>query len=98
MLDEYGSKSCKSFHALKSAVELGCVDVVSYLLNTYSYPLNIEYTIKDVGKDICTLLTEPIYKVQITKLLLDHGADPAKQMCAANRVNPIKHGIFFCTL
>ena len=89
LLDEYGSKSCKSFYALKRAVQFGSVDVVSYLLNTYSYPLNIEYIIKNSRKSIFTLLTEPSYEssAQVSKLLLDHGADPAKQMCAATRVN-----------
>ena len=49
LLDEYGSKSCKSFYTLRRAVQLGCVDVAAYLLNKYTYPLNIEYTIKDSG-------------------------------------------------
>ena len=42
-----------------------------------------------------TLLTEPRLKprckstAQTTKLLLDHGADPAKQMCATTSVNAV---------
>ena len=89
LLDEYGSKSCKSFHALRRAVQIGSVDVVSYLLNKYSYSLNIEYIIKNSRKGVYTLLTEPSNEssAQVSKLLLDHGADPAKQMCAATRVN-----------
>ena len=96
LLDEYGSKSCKTFTALRSAVKLGCVDVASYLLNKYTYPLNIEYTIKDSGKGIFTLLTEPVYEFssQMTKLLLDHGADPAKQMCGTRSVNAIMTAIY----
>ena len=95
LLDEYGSKSCKSFYALRRAVKRGSVDMVSYLLNKYSYPLNTEYTITHSGKGIYTLLTEPVYKssAQITKLLLDHGADPAKQMCGATSSNAIMTAI-----
>ena len=46
LLDERGSQSCKSFFALRRAVIWGSVDVVSYLLNKYTYDLNIEYIIK----------------------------------------------------
>ena len=98
LLDEYGSKSFKSFTALRHAVQFGCVDVVSYLLNKYSYPLNIEYIIKDSGEgtNIFTLLTEPSYECpsQIKKILLDHGADPAKQMCGATSVNAFMTAIY----
>ena len=102
LLDEYGSKSCKSFYALRRAVKKGSVDVVSYLLNTYTYPLNIEYIIKysRSSSRTLTLLTEPIFKIwaQITKLLLDHGADPAKQMCATRSVNAIMTAIYYTNL
>ena len=97
LLDEYGSKSCKSFYALRRAVQFGSVDVVSYLLNKYSYDINIEYTITDCGKNIFILLTEPAFyksSAQITKLLLDHGADPAKQMCGTRSVNAIMTAIY----
>ena len=91
LLDEYGSKSCKSFIALRSAILFESVDVVSYLLSKYTYPLNIEYTIKDSGKSVFTLLTEFFvwFPARIAKLLLDHGADPAKQICAATSRNAI---------
>ena len=102
LLDEYGSKSCKSFHTLMRAVQRGRVAVVSYLLNKYSYPLNMEYIIKDSGKGVCTLLTKPVFmfrvcesSAQITKLLLDHGVDPAKQMCAAISGNAIVTAICY---
>ena len=101
LLDEYGSKSCKSFYALRHGVEWGSVDVVSYLLNTYSYNINIEYTITVFGKNIFTLLTEPTFhkfKAQITKLLLDYGADPAKQMCAATSRNAIMTAVYYKNL
>ena len=95
LLDEYGSESCQTFYALRRAVQFGCVDVVSYLLNKYSYDINMEYIIKDSGKSIFTLLTEPVFMfpVPVTKLLLDHGADPAKQMCGATSVNAIMTAI-----
>ena len=95
LLDEYGSQSCKSFIALRCAVKCGSVDVGSYLLNKYRYPLNMEYIIKDSGKRIFTLLSEHIFDrpSQITKLLLDHGADPAKIMCSATSVNAIMAAI-----
>ena len=97
LLNEYGSKSCKSFDALILAVRHGSVDVVSYLLNKYPKPLNIEYNIKGFCKGMLTLLTQPSYKfrVQTRKLLLDHGADPAKQMCAATSVNAIMTAIHY---
>ena len=97
LLDEYGSKSCKSFHALRRAVRNGSVDLTSYLLTKYSYNVNVEYIIKDSGTGIFTLLTEPSSGswAQITKLLLDHGADPAKQMCAVTNRNAIITAIYY---
>ena len=84
VLDEYGWQSWKSFDALRRAVTYGSVDVMSYLLNKYSYPLNMEYIhIESNGLALLnTLLTEPtsMRSVDITKVLLDHGADPTKQM------------------
>ena len=96
LLDEYGSQSCKSFTALRRAVVHGRGGVVCYLLNKYIYPLNIEYIFKDSSTSVFTLLTEPVYKssAQITKSLLDHGADPAKQMCGATRRNAIMTAIY----
>ena len=96
MLDEYGSQTCKSFNALRNAVIGGCVDVVSYLLNKYTYPLNIEYIPcpHPSRMEGFTLLTElnlgwvkRSNVIQITKLLLDHGADPAKPMCVNGSAN-----------
>ena len=94
LLEEYGSQSCKSFNALRRAVI--CVDVTRYLLNNYKYPLNIEYTKEsDPSGSMYTLLTESRRKpscestAKITKLLLDHGADPVKQMCSATSVNAV---------
>ena len=95
--DKYGIQSCKSFTALRHAVQSGSVDVVSYLLNKYTYPLNIEYIVKNYEKLAMTLLTVPSLRrnrPQIVKLLLDHGADPAKQMCSPRSVNAIMTAIY----
>ena len=83
LLDEHGSQSCKTFTALRHAVVCGSVEVVSYLLNKYTYPLNKEYIIADSGVRIITLLTDSQCTSHIIKLLLDHGADPAKTTCAS---------------
>ena len=95
LLDEYKSKSYKSFCALRHAVKYGNVDVVSYLLNKYTYPINMEYILKDFSESIFTLLTDPFLEctAQITKLLLDHGADPAKPICGSRSVNAITRAI-----
>ena len=96
LLDEYGSKCCKLFSALRCAVTLGSVDVISFLLSKYMYPLNIEYIIiKDSSESIFTLLSEPssMRTAQITKLLLDHGADPDKPMCASTSANAMMTAI-----
>ena len=102
LLEERGSQSCKYFNALRYAVIFNSVDVALYLLNNYTYRLNIEYKIIkfDQSRSIHTLLTEPKYSymgtrnpayftAQITQLLLDHGADPAKPMCSATSVNAL---------
>ena len=97
LLEERGSQSCKSFHSLRRAVIWGRVEVTSYLLNKYKHPLNIEYIIKDSveSRGPYTLLTESgqWLRPQITKLLLDHGADPAKPMCAATSANAMMTAI-----
>ena len=96
LLDEHGIQSCSSFYALRHAVILGSVNVVSYLLNKYRYPLNIEYIIKDSdeSRGPYTLLTvRGQWLPQITKLLLDHGADPAKPICSATSSNAIMTAI-----
>ena len=95
LLDNYKNENCKSFYALRHAVVFGDVDVISYLLNKYTYPINAEYTLKNSGESIFTLLTDPFFwcTAQITKLLLDHGADPAKPTCEAGSVNAIMRSI-----
>ena len=90
LLDERGLLSCKSFNTLRRAVINGSQDVASYLLSNYTYPLNIEYTKEsEQNRYVYSLLTElgGVRYAQITKLLLDHGADPAKQLCAPKSAN-----------
>ena len=105
LLDEHGGKSCRSFNALRYAVKYDRLDVVSYLLNKYTYPLNMEYFTygktyrnQSRSKQGRTLLTElnlglhcltKSSELKIIKLLLDHGADPAKSMCAARSANAV---------
>ena len=101
LLDERGSQICKSFTALRSAVIWGSVDVASYLLNNYTYHPNIEYIILDSVQSTgpYTLLTEPrlrhVFTAKITKLLLDHGADPAKPICSVTSRNAIMTAICY---
>ena len=85
LLKKYESGSYKLFCALRCALRYSNLDVISYLLNKYTYPLNAEYFIKYFGKSLCTLLTDPqiFYTTQMTKLLLDNGADPTKPMSEA---------------
>ena len=97
LFEDYGSKTCELFTALRCAVITNSIDVASYLLNKYKYPLNVEY-IKELDQSepiYYTLLTEPRYKFssQMINLLLDHGADPAKQMCSPTSVNAIMTAI-----
>ena len=94
-LDEYGSQTCKSFTALRCAVTCGNEDVVSYLLNKYTYPVNIEYILHGYLLRTYTLLAEPFTKCtsNITRMLLDHGADPAKPMCSASSTNGLMRAI-----
>ena len=109
LLDDYGSQTCKSFNALKCAVILRKVEVVSYLLNKYTYPLNMEfigcvktYSNPSGSKRGYTLLTAlklsrdtQSESLRIIKLLLDHGADPAKVMCTARSANASSKAISY---
>ena len=97
LLEDYGSKGCDLFTALRFAVIYNSVEVASYLLNKYKYPLNVEYMEElDQSEPLYyTLLTEPKdrFSSQMIKLLLDNGADPAKQMCSETSVNAIMTAI-----
>ena len=83
--------------ALIYAAISNSMDVASYLLNKYTYPLNIEYRGSRRNSLIFTILTEPrsVLSSRITKLLIDHGADPAKPMCSKTSVNAIMTAIAF---
>ena len=105
LLDERGSQTCKSFSTLRHAVRYRIVDVISYLLSKYTYPLNIEYNTNPTeSKQRYTLLTElncntiSEFAFQIIYLLLDHGADPANAMCTARSGNAILNAIFYRNL
>ena len=88
MLEKHGTQSFNSFNVIMNAV-MYSPNMIEYLLNKYTYPLNIEYTTNDEKLGIfyhsCyrTLLMEACYldKADVTKMLLDHGADPNKRMC-----------------
>ena len=100
LFEDYGNLSCEFFTALNNAVITTSIDVASYLLNKYKYPLNIEYTCLNRKEVISTLLTEPrrFFSSQMIKLLLEHGADPAKQMCSPTSVNAIMTAIDYGNL
>ena len=94
LLKDYGSTICELFTALRCAVINNSVDVASYLLKKYIYNLNFEYSqnvFRYQSRYIYTLLTEPrfVFTSKITKLLLDHGADPAQPMTTKTSVNAI---------
>ena len=105
LFEEYGIQSYRSFNALRCAVRHGKAGVVSYLLNKYTYPLNIECTKyshpSEVDEERYTILTDPYLAMlsswlpvfHITNLLLDHGADPDKQMCGPRSINALMTAI-----
>ena len=97
LLEEYGSEGSKSFMALIYAAISNSIDVASYLINKYTYPLNIEYRGSRRNSYIRTILTEPrsVLSSRITKLLIDHGADPSKPMYSKTSVNAIMTAIAF---
>ena len=65
-------------------MRFSCLDSVEYLLGKNTYSLNKEYETSYSGTGTCLILLNDYYynnKVKITKLLLDHGADPNKKIC-----------------
>ena len=100
LLDENGCQCYKSFTALRCAVKWGSEDVVSYLLGKYTYSLNIEYITENSDDRKFTLQTEPSFGLTawIAKLLLDHGADPAKPICSGTNANAIMTAIHRASL
>ena len=83
LLEEYGNQNFKSMNALMFAVINGSFEVVEYLLGKYNYPLNCEYAKKfccgyrNILIEACRYSSDAVINV-----LLDHGADPSKSVCA----------------
>ena len=101
LLERHGSTSCELFTALRRALIYNSEDVTSYLLNKYKYYLNMDYIREsEQSGSMYTLLTEPKYEfsTEITKLLLDHGADPDKQICSTTSANAIMIAIHYRSL
>ena len=100
LLDEYGSSSLKCFEALRNAVRSASLGSVEYLLSKYTYSINVDYLpsfLAPGARSTCrTLLTETCNqnKVKITKLLLDHGADPNKKICNGKGYNALTFAIW----
>ena len=85
LLEKHGAQGFQSFNVFREA--MCSPEVAEYLLNNYTYPLNIVYNIKGAGI-ICpynyrTILMEACHanRFNVTKMLLDHGADPNKKIC-----------------
>ena len=87
LLEKYEQKTFQSIGVLKMAVRKNNLIMVNYLLNRYTYPLNMEYRDTDtfiIGRAWnCrqTILTEACRqkRLEMATLLTDHGADPAKK-------------------
>ena len=83
LLDKYEQQTFQSLRALKYAVRKNSIKMVKYLLNKYTYPLNMEYTHTIQGTWNCrqTIITEACnpHQLKMVTLLMEHGADPAKK-------------------
>ena len=80
LLDEHGSQCCTSVAALRCAVKYRHTGVVSYLLNTHTYCLNVEE-----GTYVENFLTHPFF--YCTDLLCYEEVSPATHLCAATSVD-----------
>ena len=81
LLEEYGCQNFKSIDALRYAMAHNSVEVVNYLLEKYTYHLNVEYTTgrsshQNLLYEVCGYVTD-----NMVHLLLDHGADPNVNIC-----------------
>ena len=97
LLAEHGSLLYSSIHALVLAIRCSSVNMVEYLLKTYTYNLNIEYVrTKSFRRVYGNVLTEKSRhdRIPITKLLLAHGADPNKKICGKYRSSDLIDAIF----
>ena len=101
LLEKHGEQGFNFFNVIRKAV---CSpDVTEYLLNKYTYPLNIEYTIKgdSIGPfNRWTILIEACHtnSVDVAKMLLDHGADPNKWIFEGNYFSAINIAIHKCSV
>ena len=90
LMDEYGCQLYKAVEILNFAISVGSVEIVEYFLCKYKYPLNYEYiNIKKMfllkhSSIHQTLLINAFTQnsVKVITLLLKHGADPSKIVCA----------------
>ena len=101
LLEKHGAQSFNSLNVFIYATNIP--DVIEYLLNKYTYPLNIEYTVKGARCGCfcyCTLLVNACYSnnVDVVKVLLDHGADPNKKMCEKKCFSVINIAIRQCNV
>ena len=81
LLEEYGCQNFKYIDALRYAMTHNSIEVVQYLLEKYTYPLNVEYT---TGRSSHHNLLDEVcgyVKDNMVHLLLDHGADPNVKIC-----------------
>ena len=101
LLEKHGAQSFQSFNVFREA--MCSPDVTEYLLNKYTYPLNIVYIIKGAGigpYNYRTILMEACHanRFNVTKMLLDHGADPNKKMCEKVCFSVINIAIHNCNV
>ena len=99
LLERHGVQGFNSFNVLRKAIN--CPDGMEYLLNKYTYSLNIEYTTYDTKtyhSYYRTILMEACYSnnVHAVKMSLDHGADPNKRMCEKKCFSAINIAIHQC--
>ena len=105
LLEHYEQHSFQSIEALKCAVRMNSLKMVNYLLSKYKYPfINIEYKYPNQGwHTYHTIITEACTQfsttfmdyrtLEIVSLLLEHGADPAKQRFHSNYENAFQIAI-----
>ena len=88
LMDEYGCQLYRAAEILNFAIRVDSVGVVNYLLSNYNYPLNYEFIEKYIGMKWTfphqTTLINAFRRnsVKVIPLLLKHGADPNKIVCA----------------
>ena len=93
LMDEYGCQLYKAVEILNFAISVGSVEMVDYFLCRYKYSLNYEYinietlfVMKHSSNQFLhqTLLINSFTQnsVKVITLLLKHGADPNKIVCA----------------